>query len=347
MVLTASAMATCTMAMQRDHGLPATFPALRTSMDVWFHSVTVSAPAWPAVRAIASVATRSESHRRLLAPANTLLRSCLDARPLREKEHGVSDFMTASESKFEIPPGRVAGRLRVGESPDARCLLLHGLEVQRDSPLSHLPPEHESVLAGAAEVNARIDAGIGALPRRLGEARERPLDPLERLPARDCEFGLVAAQDTREDDGGGAAEDALRRGIVRDRGGVLVAVPGRIARGGIVSVVVSLTDGRDGAPEVVHVADLEACDVGIGHRHVHEGQHPRAVPEIKAARGGHRARNRIPDSGTLEPEPRDLRLIGRADRAHLPANVLDLVEITRVGRARQGRGPRKPERSEE
>src|SRR5712691_5937773 len=339
MVLTASAMATCTMAMQRDHGLPMTFPAFRTSMDVWFHSVTVSAPAWPAVRAIASVVSRSESHRRLLAPANILLRwSCLDVPPSREKEYGVSDFMTASESKFEIPPGRVAGRLRVGGSPDARCLLLHGLEVQRDSPLSHLPPEHESVLAGTAEVNARIDAGIGALPRRLGEARERALDPLERLPARHCEFGLVAAQDTREDDGGGAAEDALRRGIVRDRGGVLVAVPGRIARGGIVSVVVSLADGRDGAPEVVHVADLEARDVGIGHRHVHEGQEASAVSSIEAPRDGHRPGDRIPDSGTLEPEPRGLRLIGRADRAHFPAHVLDLVEITRVGRTRQGGG---------
>ena len=67
-------------------------------MDVWFHSVTVSAPAWPAVRTIASVASRSESHRRLLAPADILLWwSCRDVSPSREKEYGVSDFMTASE----------------------------------------------------------------------------------------------------------------------------------------------------------------------------------------------------------------------------------------------------------
>src|SRR5438105_3915678 len=97
MVLTASAMATCTMAMQRDHGLPATFPAFRTSMDVWFHSVTVSAPAGPAVRAIASVASRSDSHRRLLAPADILRRVCLDVRASRENEHGVADFMSDSE----------------------------------------------------------------------------------------------------------------------------------------------------------------------------------------------------------------------------------------------------------
>src|SRR5712664_92556 len=148
------------------------------------------------------------------------------------------------------------------ESPGPVRLLLHGLQIERDNPLSHLASEDESILTRAAEVDARIDARIGAFSRRLGEARERSSESLERLPARDREFGLVAAQDAREDDGGGAAEDALRRGIVRDRGGVLVAVPGRVARGGIVSVVVPLADGRDGAPEVVHVADLEARDVG-------------------------------------------------------------------------------------
>jgi hypothetical protein len=57
-VLTPSAMATCTIAMLRDHGLPATFAAFRTSIDVWFHSVTVSALAWPAIRARASAASR-------------------------------------------------------------------------------------------------------------------------------------------------------------------------------------------------------------------------------------------------------------------------------------------------
>src|SRR5438034_596700 len=188
-------MATCTMAMQRDHGLPATFPAFRTSMDVWFHSVTVSAPAWPAVRAIASVASRSDSHRRLLAPSDTLRGSCLDARPSRENEYAVSGFMTASESRFEIPPETRVGR---------------------------------------------------ATPR---EGVARP-----------------------------AVSTSSRAG---DRGRPPAVPP--CARGGIVAVVVPLADGRDGAPGIVHVADLEACDVGISHGHVHEGQEASAVPGIEAA----------------------------------------------------------------
>jgi hypothetical protein len=38
--------------------LPETFAAFRTSMDVWFHFVIVSALAWLAVKARASAARR-------------------------------------------------------------------------------------------------------------------------------------------------------------------------------------------------------------------------------------------------------------------------------------------------
>jgi hypothetical protein len=44
--------------MQRDHGLPRTFAVFRTSMDVWFQSVTVSALAWLAAAARMSAASR-------------------------------------------------------------------------------------------------------------------------------------------------------------------------------------------------------------------------------------------------------------------------------------------------
>src|SRR5439155_22758773 len=101
------------------------------------------------------------------------------------------------------------------ECPDPPCLLLHGLEVQRDSPLSDLAPQHESILAGAAEVDPRVDARIRALPSRLGEAGERPRDAVERLPAGGGETKLVAAQDAGEDDGCVAAERAWRGRIVR------------------------------------------------------------------------------------------------------------------------------------
>src|SRR5438445_12959000 len=98
MVLTASAMATCTMAMQRDHGLPATFPAFRTSMDVWFHSLTVSAPAGPAASTLASAASTGDSHRLPLALADVIRRSRRDATPSRDNAHGVPACTTATHT---------------------------------------------------------------------------------------------------------------------------------------------------------------------------------------------------------------------------------------------------------
>jgi len=55
------------------------------------------------------------------------------------------------------------------------------LEVELRHPLTELAPESESILAGAAEMDAGIDPGVSALPRRLRKARERSGDPLERL----------------------------------------------------------------------------------------------------------------------------------------------------------------------
>ena len=121
-----------------------------------------------------------------------------------------------------------------------------------------------------------------------------------------------------------------------------MAVPGRVADGGIVTVVVALANGRDGAPEVVHVANLEAGDIGIRHREIQEREKPGTVPRIEVLARRHRPSDPVPGSGTLEPEPRYLRLLRRADRAHPSADALDLVEVARVGRARQGRGSRQP-----
>src|SRR5262245_22016357 len=47
--------------MLRVHGLPSTFAAFRTSIDVWFQTVTASALAWPGATARARVATRRRS----------------------------------------------------------------------------------------------------------------------------------------------------------------------------------------------------------------------------------------------------------------------------------------------
>src|SRR5215510_8307732 len=76
--------------------------------------------------------------------------------------------------------------------------LLGRQEIELRHALAHLAPEGHPVLAGAAEMDAGIDARVRALAGRLGEARERPRDPLERLAARDGEAGLIAAQGAGE-----------------------------------------------------------------------------------------------------------------------------------------------------
>src|SRR6185295_4288628 len=126
--------------------------------------------------------------------------------------------------------------------------LLHGLEIERGGPLSDLAAQDEPVLTGAPEVDAGIDSGVGALPRRVGEARERSGDSVEWLPARDREAGLVAAEGAGEGHRGGRAEGALGGRIVRDRRRILMAVPGRVADGGVVAVVVALPDGGHWSP---------------------------------------------------------------------------------------------------
>src|SRR5262245_45064274 len=87
-------------------------------------------------------------------------------------------------------------------------LLLHGLQVERHRALSDLPAGREPVVAGAAEMNAREDSGVGAFPGRLREARERARDALERLAAHGLERDLVS-ENGREHRRGRRAEHAL------------------------------------------------------------------------------------------------------------------------------------------
>src|SRR5262245_62882999 len=101
-----------------------------------------------------------------------------------------------------------------------------------------------------------------------------------------------------------------------------MTVPRGVADGRVVAVVVALADGRDGPPQVIDVPDLEARDVGVRHREVHEGQDSGALPRIEATRGGHRAGDRVPVARALEPEARDLSLVLGAQRADLAADVL-------------------------
>ena len=83
------------------------------------------------------------------------------------------------------------------------------LEVERERPLGDLAPQDEAVLARRAEVDASVDPGVRALPRRLRDARERALDIWEGRPTRDRKGDLVGAEDARECYRRRAAEEAL------------------------------------------------------------------------------------------------------------------------------------------
>src|SRR5688572_17403184 len=134
-------------------------------------------------------------------------------------------------------------RCRAGAVGKGRSLL-HWLEIDVRHALPHPASEGEPGLTRAAEVDSSIDARVGTLPGGLRKARERSRDPVERFAAGESEADLIA-EDAREDDRRRCAERALRRRVVRDGRRVLMAVPRRIADGGVVAVVVAFADGRD------------------------------------------------------------------------------------------------------
>src|SRR6185503_17077883 len=81
------------------------------------------------------------------------------------------------EATDAIPPAEEP-RAPTGDSATRHrsapmALLPHGLEVQRRRSLTDLAPESQPILAGATEMDPGIDPGVGALARRLREARER------------------------------------------------------------------------------------------------------------------------------------------------------------------------------
>ena len=67
------------------------------------------------------------------------------------------------------------------------------------------------------------------------------------------------------------------------------------------------------------------------------------MPGIEDARASDQTGGPAPRWRPLEPEARDLRLLRRARLAVVAAEALDLLEVTRVGLARQRPGTGKPE----
>src|SRR5436190_23101896 len=121
-----------------------------------------------------------------------------------------------------------------------------------------------------------------------------------------------------------------------------MAVPRRVGDGCVIAVVCRLPDRRYWTPEVVNVTDLEAGDIGIGHRHRRHRECACTIPEVKLSCLARRACDAVPSSRPLEPETGYFGLLGRAHRAHLATHGLHLVEVTGVLRARQRWRARKP-----
>ncbi len=190
-----------------------------------------------------------------------------------------------------------------------------------------------TILAVTDLPDGRIVEVNDAFLRALGYAREeiigRPISrassPLTSGPAAD-RARRSAGRSSVPRRVRGRTEHALRRRIVRDRRSVLEAVPVRVAGGRIVPVVVALADRRDRPPGIVDVADLPARDVAVRHGEIHESEEARRIVSIEFTSGPHRPSDRVPVPGALKPEPRDLRLGGGADRAHLSSHTLDLIE---------------------
>lgn len=166
---------------------------------------------------------------------------------------------TPQRSRVCHPSGplRLIRRGATGYFHHGRRSVLQRLKIARNHTLADLASQDQPVLTGRAEVDASVNARVGALPRGLREAREGPLYVREGRTAGDGEGDLVGAEDAGQHGRGGPTEDALCRGIVRHIRCVLMAVPRRVCNSCVVAVVCRFPDRRDRPPEVVNVANLE------------------------------------------------------------------------------------------
>ena len=93
-------------------------------------------------------------------------------------------------------------------------------------------------------------------------------------------------------------------------------LPRGIRDGGGIAVEIRLLNGRDRSPERVLSLPIPPGNEAVGHDHVHERVQPRRLVEVVPL-------VRLQDAGDaapgvvrrLEPEMRDVRLVGRPCRA--------------------------------
>src|SRR5262245_62849612 len=92
-------------------------------------------------------------------------------------------------------------------------------------------------------------------------------------------------------------------------------LPRGIFAGVRVAVACRLADGGDRPPERIVALPIPPRDQPVGHRHVHERVETCGLMEIVALVGSHDAGDPTPGIiWGLEPEVREMRLVGRARR---------------------------------
>ena len=100
------------------------------------------------------------------------------------------------------------------------------------------------------------------------------------------------------------------------------------AVGLVVTLEISVTDGSDWAPEIVRVLGIEHRDVGIRCSHFRQSEQACILQQHSSAARGELADDRLPGGGTHHrPEACYLRLLGRPQRALVPAQVFNLVIV--------------------
>ena len=192
-----------------------------------------------------------------------------------------------------------------------------------------MPPQTRAsmISSNACEKRSKCRGGIGRLSERPESRRTRP--GRCRRSRHRVEDRAVGSRDPTGGRGT-AAWRAAASAASTDR--TARASPGR--RSSRVAVVSRLTDRRDRAPEVPVVLVVPARDRAVGAGKVDHGEEP-GLSAMSSCRVARSRRTRF-QSAMARPARRSRpRLVGGARRADQRAELLDLVEVLGVGRARE------------
>src|SRR5512132_3448904 len=278
------------------------------------------------------------------------------AAPKPSKAAGLTEYVarnaTSDRKLLCLLPAPLASLLRVlllallerRGAPPGWCL---GLEVVLPQVLGDLLAQHGSLHVGGAEVDAAPHARADDLLEGLREAVEAPRRAGcgTALVADRGERDLVGAEEGLQRVHEGTADAGVPRRVVREAGGderrsgdgnrrVEERQPGRVGLGRRVAVASGLADRGDRAPEVPVVLVVPAADRAVGPGQVRHREQAGALDAVQLLALRQRAEDAVPDrDAAVLPEDRGCRLVGGAARARKRAELLDLVEVLRVGGA--------------